>query len=237
MVFQATQPVGSLGFNPALLWDNGDSRKMATESIPVEVPVDDELELVAKAREGDTASFSTLLRRYEGKIFRLAMNITQNREDAEDVLQEAFLKAYEHLDQFLGNSKFYTWIVRIAVNQALMKLRKRRSDRAVSLDEQIDTGEDTVVREIAAWDPDPEQRYNREELHTILTSVIDELAPIYKTVFTLRDVDGLSTEETAEVLDLSVPAVKSRLLRARLQLRDKLTRFFKRKGDDAFAYM
>jgi RNA polymerase sigma-70 factor, ECF subfamily len=224
-------------FNPVLLWDNGDSRKMATESIPVEVPVDDELELVARAREGDTASFSTLLRRYEGKIFRLAMNITQNREDAEDVLQESFLKAYEHLDQFLGNSKFYTWIVRIAVNQALMKLRKRRSDRAVSLDEQIDTGEDTVVREIAAWDPDPEQRYSREELHTILSTVIDELAPIYRTVFTLRDVDGLSTEETAEALELSVPAVKSRLLRARLQLRDKLTRFFKRKGDDAFAYM
>lgn len=221
----------------ALLWDNGESRKMATESIPVEVPVDDEQELVARARQGDTASFSALLRRYEGKIFRLAMNITQNREDAEDVLQESFLKAYEHLDQFLGNSKFYTWIVRIAVNQALMKLRKRRSDRAVSLDEQIDTGEDTVVREIAAWDPDPEQQYSQEELHEILTTAIEELAPIYRTVFTLRDVDGLSTEETAEALDLSVPAVKSRLLRARLQLRDKLTRFFKRKGDDAFAYM
>ena len=237
MVFQAARGSFGLGFSPALLWDNKDSRKMATESIPVEVPVDDEQELVARARQGDTASFSTLLRRYEGKIFRLAMNITQNREDAEDVLQESFLKAYEHLDQFLGNSKFYTWIVRIAVNQALMKLRKRRSDRAVSLDEQIDTGEDTVVREIAAWDPDPEQRYSQEELHTILTNVIDELAPIYRTVFTLRDVDGLSTEETAEALDLSVPAVKSRLLRARLQLRDKLTRFFKRKGDDAFAYM
>ena|SRR5665213_3487065 len=237
MVFQAAAGSFGLGFTPALLWDNGGSRKMATESIPVEVPVDDEQELVARARQGDTASFSTLLRRYEGKIFRLAMNITQNREDAEDVLQESFLKAYEHLDQFLGNSRFYTWIVRIAVNQALMKLRKRRSDRAVSLDEQIDTGEDTIIREIAAWDPDPEQRYSREELHSILTSVIDELAPIYRTVFTLRDVDGLSTEETAEALDLSVPAVKSRLLRARLQLRDKLTRFFKRKGDDAFAYM
>jgi RNA polymerase sigma-70 factor (ECF subfamily) len=221
----------------ALLWDNGDARKMATESIPVEVPVDDEAELVARARKGDAASFSVLLRRYEGKIFRLAMNITQNREDAEDVLQEAFLKAYEHLDQFQGNSRFYTWIVRIAVNQALMKLRKRRSDRAVSLDEQIDTGEDTVVREIAAWDPDPEQQYSQEELHEILTGAIDDLAPIYRTVFTLRDVDGLSTEETAEALELSVPAVKSRLLRARLQLRDKLTRFFKRKGDDAFAYM
>jgi len=222
----------------ALLWDNGDSSKMATESIPVEVPVvDDELELVANARKGDATSFSVLLRRYEGKIFRLAMNITQNREDAEDVLQEAFLKAYEHLDQFQGNSRFYTWIVRIAVNQALMKLRKRRSDRAVSLDEQIDTGEDTVVREIAAWDPDPEERFSRVELNQILTGAIDDLEPIYRTVFTLRDVDGLSTEETAEALDLTVPAVKSRLLRARLQLRDKLTRFFKRKGDDAFAYM
>jgi RNA polymerase sigma-70 factor (ECF subfamily) len=222
----------------ALLWDNGSSPEMATESMPVEVPVvDDELELVANARKGDAASFSVLLRRYEGKIFRLAMNITQNREDAEDVLQEAFLKAYEHLDQFQGNSRFYTWIVRIAVNQALMKLRKRRSDRAVSLDEQIDTGEDTVVREIAAWDPDPEERFSQVELNEILTGAIDELEPIYRTVFTLRDVDGLSTEETAEALDLTIPAVKSRLLRARLQLRDKLTRFFKRKGDDAFAYM
>jgi RNA polymerase sigma-70 factor (ECF subfamily) len=228
-----------LEFNPAFLWENGNSRQMATESLPVEIPeiVDDELELVARAREGDSSAFSTLLRRYEGKIFRLAMNITQNREDAEDVLQEAFFKAYEHLDQFQGNSKFYTWIVRIAVNQALMKLRKRKSDRSVSLDEQIDTGEDMVVREIAAWDPDPEERYSQEELNTILTQAIDELAPIYRTVFTLRDVDGLSTEETAEVLDLTVPAVKSRLLRARLQLRDRLTRFFKRKGDDAFAYM
>jgi RNA polymerase sigma-70 factor, ECF subfamily len=232
------QPIATAGTPVGpWLWEDGDSLKMATESVPLEAPVDDELELVTQARKGDTASFSVLLRRYEGKIFRLAMNITQNREDAEDVLQEAFIKAYEHLDQFQGNSRFYTWIVRIAVNQALMKLRKRRSDRAVSLDEQIDTGEDTVVREIASWDPDPEERFSRDELHEILTGAINDLAPIYKTVFTLRDVDGLSTEETAEALDLSIPAVKSRLLRARLQLRDKLTRFFKRKGDDAFAYM
>ena len=127
--------------------------------------------------------------------------------------------------------------MRIAVNQALMKLRKRKSDRSVSLDETIDTGEDTVVREIAAWDENPEQRYSREEINEILDSAIDGLTPIYRAVFVLRDVDGLSTEETADALDLSVPAVKSRLLRARLQLRDKLTRFFKRKGDDAFAYM
>src|SRR6202522_1605661 len=129
----------------------------------------DESTLVAQSREGDKVAFGELVRRYEGKIFRLAQHITQNREDAEDVLQESFLKAYEHLDQFQGNSKFYTWVVRIAVNQALMKLRKRKSDRSVSLDEQIDTGEDTVIREIAAWDPDPEQRFSQVELNQILT--------------------------------------------------------------------
>src|SRR5512135_2020468 len=98
----------------------------------------DEAQLVAQAREGDSRAFSELVRRYEGKIFRLAQHVTGNREDAEDVLQETFLKAYEHLDQFQGNSKFYTWIVRIAVNQALMKLRKRKSDASVSLDDPYD---------------------------------------------------------------------------------------------------
>lgn len=199
--------------------------------------VNDETEVLALARTGDVGAFSQLMKRYETKIFRLAQHITQNREDAEDVLQETFLKAYEHLDQFQGNSKFYTWVVRIAVNQALMKLRKRRSDRSVSLDEGIDTGEDTVVREIAAWDENPEQRYSREELGSILDEAVESLSPPYRTVFVLRDIEELSTEETAEALDLSIPAVKSRLLRARLQLREKLTRFFKRKGDDAFAYM
>ncbi len=199
--------------------------------------IEDEAAVLALARQGDARAFSELMQKYEGKIFRLAQHITQNREDAEDVLQETFLKAYEHLDQFQGNSKFYTWVVRIAVNQALMKLRKRRTDRSVSLDEGIDTGEDTVVREIAAWDEDPEQQYSREELAEILDSAVQSLAPPYRTVFVLRDIDELSTEETAEALELSIPAVKSRLLRARLQLREKLTRFFKRKGDDAFAYM
>ena len=197
----------------------------------------DESILVAQAREGDTNAFGTLVRRYEGKIFRLAQHVTQNREDAEDVLQETFMKAYEHLDQFKGDSKFYTWIVRIAVNQALMKLRRRRTDKSVSLDETIDTGEDTVVREIAAWGEDPEEQFSREELGEILDGAIENLDPLYRSVFVLRDIEEMSTEETAEALGLSVPAVKSRLLRARLQLREKLTRFFKRKGDDAFAYL
>jgi RNA polymerase sigma-70 factor (ECF subfamily) len=197
----------------------------------------DDATLVAQTREGDARPFSELVRRYEGKVFRLAQHVTQNREDAEDVLQETFLKAYEHLDQFRGDSKFYTWIVRIAVNQALMKLRRRKSDKAVSLDETIDTGEDNIVREIAAWDEDPEQRFSREELGGILDSAVQSLEPLYRSVFVLRDIEDLSTEETAEALDLSVPAVKSRLLRARLQLREKLTRYFKRKGDDLFAYL
>ena len=94
----------------------------------------------------------------------MAKQITQNDDDAEDVLQETFLKAYSHLDDFQGNSKFYTWLVRIAVNEALMKLRKRRSDRTVPLDDPIDTGEDEVVREIAVWDENPEEQYSREEL-------------------------------------------------------------------------
>jgi len=197
----------------------------------------DEAPLVERARSGDTAAFTELVNRYERKIFRLAKHITQNDEDAEDVLQETFLKAYSHLDSFQGQSKFYTWIVRIGVNEALMKLRKRKSSKTVSLDEPTDTGEDTMVREIAVWDEDPEQKYSRDELREILDKAVDSLKPAFRTVFVLRDIEELSTEETASALDISIPAVKSRLLRARLQLREKLTKFFRRKGDDVFAYL
>ena len=206
-------------------------------AVPVPLQVDPEAALVALAKEGDEAAFTTLVNRYSGKIFRLAQHITQNQEDAEDVLQEAFLKAYTHLNSFAGNSKFYTWIVRIAVNESLMKLRKRKSDKLVSLDEPVDTGEEEVVREVAVWEQTPETKFTQTELRGILDGAVEELDPIYRTVFLLRDVEELSTEETAEALDLSVPAVKSRLLRARLQLREKLTRVFKRQGDELFAYM
>jgi RNA polymerase sigma-70 factor, ECF subfamily len=164
---------------------------------------------------------------YERKIFRLTQNITQNREDAEDAMQESFLKAFEHLGEFQGNSRFYTWLVRIAVNQALMKLRKRRPNQ-VSLDEDVDTGEDTIPRDVEDWGPSPEDRYEQSELSGILSQVIGELDPSFRIVFQLRDIEELSTEETAEALGLSVPAVKSRLLRARLKLRQKLNRYFRR---------
>ena len=195
----------------------------------------DESALVARARAGDQSAFTTLVDHYQRKIYRVGKNITQNNEDAEDVLQETFLKAYEHLAGFQGNSKFYTWIVRIAVNEALMKLRKRKGDRFVSLDEPIETGEEEVKREVAVWDDDPEQRYSRDEMQRILDGAVDDLKPDFRTVFVLRDIEELSTEETAEALGISVPAVKSRLLRARLALREKLTRQFKRKGEDVFA--
>jgi RNA polymerase sigma-70 factor (ECF subfamily) len=196
----------------------------------------DETPLVAQARTGDSSAFNALVEKYERKIYRLAFNITRNNEDAEDVLQETFLKAYEHLGEFEGNSKFYTWIVRIAVNEALMKLRKRKWDKTVWLDEPVETGDDFVARDIAVWD-DPEKQYTQDEVHEILDKAIGGLAPIYRSVFVLRDVEDLSIEETAKALDLSVPAVKSRLLRARLQLREKLTAFFKKKVEDPFAYL
>jgi RNA polymerase sigma-70 factor (ECF subfamily) len=197
----------------------------------------DESTLVARAQAGDAEAFTTLVNQYERKIYRLAKNITQNDEDAEDVLQEAFLKAYEHLSGFKGDSKFYTWIVRIAVNEALMKLRKRKSDRFVSLDEPLETGEEEVKREVAVWEDNPEQHYSQEEMQKILNEAVESLKPDFRTVFVLRDIEEMNTEETAETLGISVPAVKSRLLRARLALREKLTRQFKRKGDEAFGYM
>jgi RNA polymerase sigma-70 factor (ECF subfamily) len=200
----------------------------------VREPVSDELALVQAAKGGDVAAFEELVRRYDRNVFRIAQHITQNREDAEDVVQDAFLKAYENLGQFQGQSKFYTWLVRIAVNEALMKLRRRRPERMVSLDEEVKTEDDSVPREVADWAPNPEQLYNQAELHDILTRTIQGLPPSFRTVFVLRDVEGLSTEEAAEALNLSIPAVKSRLLRARLQLRERLSRYFqKRNGGDS----
>ena len=196
-------------------------------ALPSQVVKEDEPILVAAAQNGDITAFETLVGRYERKILRLAQNITQNREDAEDVMQEAFLKAYEHLSGFQGNSRFYTWLVRIAVNQALMKLRKRRPN-VVSIDEEVNTGEDLIPREIEDWGPSPEDRYKQTELSGILSEVITDLDPSFRIVFQLRDIEELSTEETAEALGLSIPAVKSRLLRARLKLRQKLNKYFRR---------
>ncbi len=188
----------------------------------------DESHLISEAKAGNYAAFEELVNRYEKKVYRLGMNITGNREDAEDVLQEAFLKAFEHLPEFREDSRFYTWIVRIAVNEALMKLRKRRSSREVPMETSEDENGEVVVREFADWKPNPEQQFAQVELERILQGAANALPPGFRTVFYLRDVEGLSTEETAEVLDLTVGAVKARLFRARLRLREELSKIFKR---------
>ncbi|MCC6394176.1 MAG: sigma-70 family RNA polymerase sigma factor, partial [Bryobacterales bacterium] len=146
----------------------------------------DDTALVNLARGGDADAFGQLVSRYERKIYRLARHITDSESDGEDVLQETFLKAYEHLDGFQGNSKFYTWLVRIAVNESLMKLRKRKSDRTVSLDEPSDSGEEPMVREVAVWEGSPEEQYSNEELRGILEKAIQGLKPAFRTVFVLR---------------------------------------------------
>lgn len=205
---------------------------METIQTKVNEPVSDELALVNAAKKGDVTAFEELVRRYDRNVFRIANHITQNREDAEDVVQDAFLKAYSNLGQFQGQSKFYTWLVRIAVNEALMRLRRRRPERMVSLDEDVKTEDDSVPREVADWSPNPEQLYGQGELKEILTKTIQGLPASFRTVFVLRDVEGLSTEETADALNLSIPAVKSRLLRARLQLRERLSKYFKQRSGD-----
>jgi RNA polymerase sigma-70 factor (ECF subfamily) len=187
---------------------------------------EDEHVLVAAAKAGDVRAFEELVSRYERKIFRLTMNITRNKEDAEDAMQDAFLKSYAHLKEFEGTSRFYTWLVRIAANEALMRLRKRRPNQ-FSLDEPIQGEDDLMPIELEDWGPSPEQRFEQTEMRQILSGVIDELEPDYRSVFALRDVEQLSTEETAKALGISVPAVKSRLLRARLKLRQKLNRYFR----------
>jgi RNA polymerase sigma-70 factor (ECF subfamily) len=194
-------------------------------------PLSEELTLVRAAKAGDVQAFEELVKRYDRNVFRIAQHITQNREDAEDVVQDAFLKAYTNLEQFQEQSKFYTWLVRIAVNEALMKLRRRRPERTVYLDEDVQTEDDSMPREVADWSPNPEQQYTQAELRDILSKTIQGLPTGFRAVFVLRDVEGLSTEETAQALELSVPAVKSRLLRARLQLRERLNKYFKRPID------
>src|SRR5438445_4610253 len=141
----------------------------------VDESVSGEVTLVQAAKSGDVSAFVELVLRYHRNVFRIAQHITQNRVDAEDVVQDAFLKAYSNLAQFQGQSKFYTWLVRIAVNEALMKLRRRRPERTVSLDAEVKTEEDSLPREVADWSPNPEQQYSQAELREILSKTIQGL--------------------------------------------------------------
>ena len=193
----------------------------------------DDLELVHASKNGDVAAFEQLVKRYDRKLFRIAQHVTHNREDSEDVVQEAFLKAFQHLGEFRESSAFSTWLIRITLNQSLMKLRKqRRAIKEVSLEEGFQAGEDMLPMEIADWAPNPEQLYRTSELRDILIKELRELRPILRTVFVLRDIEGFSIAQTAEALNLSYSAVKARLWRGRLELRERLTKYF-RKGTES----
>ncbi len=188
-----------------------------------------EFALVTEAKAGNAEAFEELVNRYERKIYRLGLRLTGNQQDAEDVLQETFLKAFEHLPGFRQDSRFYTWLARIAVNEGLMKLRKRRSDKSESLDDgAADEDGRLIPREFRDWKPDPEQLMSQEEMEKLLLGAANNLPPTLRAAFFLRDVGEFSTEETAEALGLSAGAVKARLFRARMQLREELAKTFKR---------
>jgi RNA polymerase sigma-70 factor (ECF subfamily) len=194
----------------------------------------DDLDLVHASKNGDVAAFEQLVKRYDRKLFRIAQHVTHNREDAEDTVQEAFLKAFQHLGEFREDSKFSTWLIRITLNQSLMKLRKqRRAVREVPLDEDFQADGDMLPIEVIDWAPDPEQLYRTAELRDILIKALGELRPILRAVFVLRDIEGLSIAQTAEVLKLSPSAVKARLWRGRLQLRERLNKYFRKEPESA----
>jgi len=188
--------------------------------------------LVEKYRKGDYSSFEELVKRYEGKVYNLAYRIMGNKEDASDVLQETFLQAFKKLSGFKGKARFSTWLYRIAVNICLMRKRKQKKMKVVSLDLPILTKkEDEVKRELGDdWSKSPLATLENEEVKKTLSKAIDSLPEEYRTVFLLRGLNGLSNEETAKLLKISLPAVKSRLHRARLFLRERLSEYFREYG-------
>src|ERR1700690_3941009 len=179
----------------------------------------DDLDLVHASKNGDVAAFEQLVKRYDRKLLRIAQSVTHNREDSQDAVQEAFLKAYTHLATFREDSKFSTWLFRITVNQSLIKLRRQRASREASLDEDFRAAGDVLPKEVTDWAPNPEQLFWASELRDLLIKCLRELSPILRTVFVLRDIEGLTIDQTAEVLNVSQTEVKARLLRARMLLR------------------
>jgi len=192
-------------------------------------PVSSDLDVLARARGGDFDAFAQLVDRLKGRVFTVARRITGREQDAEDVTQQTFLSVLEHLDGFRGESSVATWVLRIATNHALKVLRKRRGLSTTSLDDE--RFEHLPHPEyIASWRDTPEALAERAEVRHLLDAALAELDEKYRVVFVLRDVEGLSVRETADALGLSDTAVKVRLLRARLQLRERLTRSL---GDEA----
>lgn len=197
------------------------NRVMAENTRNTEQPrPEDDLILVDRVVSGDRRAFETLVRVHERRIFRVTLAILGNAEDAEEAMQDAFVKAFRHIDQFRRESRFTTWLTRIAVNEALQKRQARKN--TVSLDEVTEAEVRVLPRRSQQWHEDPEKLYGKQEVRMMVEDAIRSLPPIYRETFVLRDVEGLRAEEAAEILGLTLPAIKSRLLRARLLMREAL---------------
>lgn len=186
-----------------------------------ELPDED---LVTLAQDGDYAAYEEIVRRYQDKAFRLAFSLTKNDAEAQDVVQEAFLNMYRKLDSFKGDSKFGSWMYRVVVNAGLMRLRKRRRLSEVPVDDESFNLPEAEYYGGSApqWRVQADEAVENQELRQQIIEAVDELPPKYQTVFLLKEIEGLKLSEIAEVLDLSVGGVKSRLHRARLHLRATL---------------
>lgn len=185
-----------------------------------------DLELIEQVKGGSQDAFDTLVRKYESKVFNLASSFTRNHEDAEEVLQDVFVTLFRKADSFQGKSAFSSWLYRITVNAAFMRLRKNRQEKSTPVEDitpAMEMQSDVIEKKSF---PSSETLAINDELKQTLFSAINRLPDEYRNVFILRDVDGLSNKETGEILDLSIPAVKSRLHRARIMLKKKLQRCY-----------
>jgi RNA polymerase sigma-70 factor (ECF subfamily) len=182
-------------------------------------------ELVRIAQGGENRAFDELVRRYQDKVYRLSYKILRHEDDAAEALQDAFLSAYRGLGNFKAESTFSTWLYRIATNASLMKYRKRR-DGHVSLDQSQSANEEAEPIQLADWAAQPPEELLTAETRQVMAEGVERLPEELRTVFVLRDIEELSNAEVAEILGLSVAAVKSRLHRGRIQLRERLNRYF-----------
>jgi RNA polymerase sigma-70 factor (ECF subfamily) len=184
-------------------------------------------ELLDRLRRGDPGAVEELLRLYQGKIFSLAMSILKNESDAEEATQDVFMTVIRKANTFKGNSALYSWMYRICVNTCLMKLRGKRRDDTVSIEDfmPVFTEDGMHASPVDDWSKEVERKALNAELGKMIRKFTEELSEKYRVVFVLSDIEGLSNEETAKILGMTVPAVKSRLHRARLYLREQLSRY------------
>lgn len=184
------------------------------------VPEQDDAILIDRVLDGDRRAFEPLVRRHERRVFRVTLAVLGNIEDAEEAMQDTFVNAFRHLDQFRKESRFTTWLTRIAINNALQKRRSRKN--FASLEEAETAPEEFAPKRYEPWKSNPEQLYGKQEIHRFVEQAIQSLPEIYREAFVLRDVEELSAQEAADLLGISVPALKTRLLRARLMMRETL---------------